>query len=229
LSAPRALEIDRGLYAIVADAPRRQYDEATVNRRLSDLDWVSRIAVAHEAVIEYFVDQPAVLPSKLLTLFEGDARAREHLHSERRRLAATANRVARHVEWGVRILLDPSRADRVTAEPHSKRGRPVSGAAYLALKRARLNAREELASRAKATASNVFETLGRHARAARKRSGHEPPAAQGTLLLDAAFLVPKSRAASFRSLAGKQARALFPDGYVVTLTGPWPPYSFVQD
>jgi hypothetical protein len=229
LAAARALEIDRGLYAIVADAPRRQYDEATVNRRLSNLDWVSQIAVAHEAVVEYFVDQPAVLPSKLLTLFDDDESALKHLHDERRRLAATAKRVARHVEWGVRILLDPSSAGRANAASNPKREGAVSGAAYLALKRARLNEREELAGRAKATASTLFATLARRARAARKRSGHEPPAAQGTLLLDAAFLVPKSRAASFRSLAAKHARSLAPDGYVVTLTGPWPPYSFVQD
>ena len=229
LSAPRALEIDRGLYAIVADAPRRQYDEATVNRRLPDLDWVSQIAVAHEAMVEHFVDQPAVLPSKLLTLFESDERALKHLHDERRRLAATARRVARHVEWGVRLLLDPSHADGANAPSKPQRGRSVSGAAYLEMKRARLNARDELTIRAKATAANVFDMLARHARAARKRSGHEPQAAQGTLLLDAAFLVPKSRAASFRSFAAKRARALASDGYVMTLTGPWPPYSFVQD
>ena len=52
---------------------------------------------------------------------------------------------------------------------------------------------------------------------------------QTALLLDAAFLVPRSRTASFRGSAAKEARTLAPHGYTVTLTGPWPPYSFVQD
>jgi hypothetical protein len=51
----------------------------------------------------------------------------------------------------------------------------------------------------------------------------------GALLLDAAFLVRRSRTEVFRALAAKEARALAPHGYAVTLTGPWPPYTFVQD
>ena len=51
----------------------------------------------------------------------------------------------------------------------------------------------------------------------------------GPLLLDAAFLVPASRSARFRSLAAREARTLDREGYLVTLSGPWPAYSFVQD
>jgi hypothetical protein len=48
-------------------------------------------------------------------------------------------------------------------------------------------------------------------------------------LLDAAFLVPRARAASFQALASREARALARHGYGLTFSGPWPPYSFVQD
>jgi len=51
----------------------------------------------------------------------------------------------------------------------------------------------------------------------------------GPLLLDAAFLVPRARARAFRAQAAREARALAKDGYGLTLTGPWPPYTFVQD
>src|SRR5467141_2815242 len=46
----------------VADAPLSRYGEETINSRLSDLDWVARAAVAHEAVVEAFIDATAVLP-----------------------------------------------------------------------------------------------------------------------------------------------------------------------
>jgi hypothetical protein len=39
----------------VADAPLARYGEASINRRLSDLDWVSRAALAHESVVESFI------------------------------------------------------------------------------------------------------------------------------------------------------------------------------
>jgi len=58
---------------------------------------------------------------------------------------------------------------------------------------------------------------------------YEPYYKLSPLLLDAAFLVPRSRAKSFQSLMAREAKALGRHGYGVTLTGPWPPYSFVQD
>lgn len=227
MSAPRALTVDRGLYAIVATAPASRYNEASINRGLSNIDWVSRAAVAHDAVVEHFIDADAVLPMKLFTIFTDDERALEHLRRERARLAATAKRVARQHEWGIRVLLDRARA----AAAENKRtgsARANGGAAYLAAKKARRDAATELATRAHDTVSELFERLAAKARDARRRSAGELPS-QGSLLLDAAFLVPRTRAASFRALAARESRALAPHGYAVTLTGPWPPYTFVQE
>ena len=51
----------------------------------------------------------------------------------------------------------------------------------------------------------------------------------GPLLLDASFLVPRSRAATFQALVARESSGLARDGYGLTFSGPWPPYSFVQD
>lgn len=227
MGAVRLLDIDRGLFAVVAGAPLSRYGENAVNRSLADLDWVARAAVGHERVVEHFVDAAAVLPMKLFTMFATDDRAIAHLRAERARLAATARRVAGHVEWGVRILLDRERAAAARARPSKRPAK--DGAAYLAQKKARRDATAELAVRARATVTGLFERLAVKARDARRRSAAEMPVEGGSLLLDAAFLVPRSRTASFRALAAKESRALLPLGYTVTLTGPWPPYTFVQE
>ena len=62
-----------------------------------------------------------------------------------------------------------------------------------------------------------------------RRSATELPVQGGPLLLDAAFLVPRTRADRFRRIVARRAKDLAADGYRVTLTGPWPPYSFVRD
>jgi hypothetical protein len=49
------------------------------------------------------------------------------------------------------------------------------------------------------------------------------------LLLDAAFLVPRSRSGQFRALVGRQSKALASHGYQLLLSGPWPPYTFISD
>jgi hypothetical protein len=55
------------------------------------------------------------------------------------------------------------------------------------------------------------------------------PAKGGPLLLDAAFLVPRARAATFKALAARESKALARQGYGLSISGPWPPYTFVQD
>src|SRR5438128_300634 len=71
----RLLDVDRGMWLVVADAPLDRYSEDAINRGLSDLNWVSRAAVAHETVVESFIGGRAVLPMKLFTIFSNDARA----------------------------------------------------------------------------------------------------------------------------------------------------------
>ena len=224
----RLLEVERGLYIVAADAPLDRYGEAAINRGLSDLDWVSRAAVAHEAVVESFIDARAVLPMKLFTMFTSDARAVEHVRAQKSRIASVVKRVANHHEWGVRVVVDRAHASRPSARPTQLKG-VRTGVDYLARKKARLDASVELAQRARETVAALYDRLAGRSRQARRRSATELPADSGPLLLDAAFLVPRTRSAAFRALAAREARALAADGYGLTISGPWPPYTFVQD
>src|SRR6185503_10743751 len=125
------------------------YGEAAINKGLTDLDWVSRAAVAHEAVVESFVGETAVLPMKLFTIFTSDERAIEHVRAERRRIAAVVKRVANHQEWGVRVVIDRERV-AAASKPNKKAATaPRSGAAYLSQKKAQRDAGKELAANAR--------------------------------------------------------------------------------
>src|SRR5262245_16609570 len=102
----RLVDVDRGLYLVVSDAPLAQYGEAAIQRGLGDLDWVSRAAVAHETVVESFIDAAAVLPMKLFTMFNDDDRAIANVRQDGERVAALVKRLGRHHEWGVRVAID---------------------------------------------------------------------------------------------------------------------------
>jgi hypothetical protein len=203
--------------------------EAAINRGLSDLEGGSRAAVAHDAVVESFIQETAVLPMKLFTLFTTDERALAHVRAERRRIATVVKRVANHQEWGVRVVLD--RGKDVKTAPKKKNASPggQSGLAYLARKKAQRDAVVELATHAHETVAALYDRLAARSRLAKRRLAGDLPVQGGPLLLDAAFLVPRTRAASFRALAARESRALARHGYGLTVTGPWPPYSFVQD
>jgi Gas vesicle synthesis protein GvpL/GvpF len=224
----RLLDVEPGRYLVVADAPLSRYGEAALRRGLSDLAWISRAAVAHEAVVEAFLDADAVLPMKLFTLFTNDDRAVAHLQSDRPRVESLVKRLGHHNEWGLRVVLeDPKRvASRSRARMTE---RPASGLAYLTRKRVQRDAARERAKHARETVARLYNRLAGRSRVARRRPTSEVPVQGGPLLLDAAFLVPRSRSRTFTALVAREARALAREGYDLILTGPWPPYSFVQE
>ncbi len=224
----RLLDVEPGLFIAVGDLPLDKYNESAINAGLANLNWVSRVAVAHEKVVESFIASTAVLPMKLFTIFTTDQRALEHVKGQRARIAALVKRVANHQEWGVRVVLDRTLA--AAAPPKTKKAaRAATGMSYLAQKKAQRDAAKELASRARETVAGLFDRLAARSGDARRRSASELPAQGGALLLDAAFLVPRARAAAFKALAARESRSLARQGYGLTLTGPWPPYTFVQD
>jgi hypothetical protein len=226
----RLLEAGRGLWLVVADAPAGKYDEDAINRGLSDLDWVSRAAVAHEGVVEAFTSAPAVIPMKLFTIFSSDERALEHIAAERPRIKAILKRVSNHLEWGVRVMLPPAprRGSGAPGPPAPRRG-SGAGTAFLARKKSQRDAAIELAARARDVVEDLYDRFAAMSRLAKRRTAAELPVQGGPLLMDAAFLVPKSRSGRFHKAGARAARDLGRQGYRVTLTGPWPAYSFIQD
>jgi hypothetical protein len=224
----RWLDVDRGLFLAVADVPLDRYGEEAIHRGLGDLQWVSRAAMAHEAVVEAFTSADAVLPMKLFTIFTTDARAVAHVHGERSRIAAAVKRVAGHQEWSARVVLAPLPASTKALPVKAVRSAPSSGVSYLSRKKADRDGAAANARRARAAVAEVYDRLEARSRLAKQRAPEEI-AQGGGLLLDAAFLVPRTRAASFGALAGREARRLARLGYGLTISGPWPPYTFVQD
>ena len=81
----RSLARAPSVWLIAADAPLDRYAGDAIDARLADLDWVSRCAVAHDAVVEHLARQHPVIPMKLFTLFSSDERALAHVARTRRR------------------------------------------------------------------------------------------------------------------------------------------------
>jgi hypothetical protein len=223
----RLIEVDAGLWLVVSDVPLSMYGEAALKKGLADLDWVSMAAVAHETAVESFRSADAVLPMKLFTIFGSGERARQHFLKSRASLNRLIARVTRMDEWGVRVAVQRPSAGRSRARAAS--ASKSSGSSYLLGKKAQRDRVVHRAQRARAVAADLFDELAAHAAEARRRPATELPADGGPLVLDAALLVPRSGSTKLKNAAARQARALLPEGYAVSLTGPWPPYSFMQD
>jgi gas vesicle protein GvpL/GvpF len=225
----RALDVGARLWVVAATAPLPEFGGERIEERLADLDWVSACALAHEAVVEHFRDAPALLPMKLFTLFASDERALAHLRQSRERLDRVLDRVAGRVEWGVRVRLDEVRAREALAAEARQAGPAGSGTSFLLRKKREQEASRDLAGRLRAEVEAGWDDLAAAADEASRRPPATAPEQGGKLFLDAAFLVPADRAAGFEAAVGRYADRLAATGGEVTLTGPWPPYHFVEE
>src|SRR6266404_1032630 len=99
----RAFAIDRDLWAIVADAPLDRFSGEALQQELQDLEALSRHALAHASMVEFFFQRAPVIPRKLFTLFSEYERARRQLGGRATQLRCLFARLRGHEEWGVLI------------------------------------------------------------------------------------------------------------------------------
>ncbi|HEY2028058.1 MAG TPA: GvpL/GvpF family gas vesicle protein [Myxococcales bacterium] len=229
---PRTIDAGGGLFLVAADAPLDRYGEKPIEAKLSDLDWVSSVALPHEAVVEHVSKIATVVPMKLFTLFHSDERALEHIQKQRKRLDRLLERLDGREEWGVRMILDEVaalRTARIEAAKSAKTAKAVkTGAAFLLRKKKEQDAAKELLQQARTRADELFEELSTKTDDARRRP--PPPGKAGErVLLDAAFLLPRRNVKPFQTAVRAQAKKLSQHGYQLVLTGPWPPYNFVAE
>lgn len=221
LSPARALAVGDGLWLFVADAPLPEYGATSIQSHLQDLDWVSARALAHEEVVEHCGRSGTVVPMKLFTLFASDNRALEHIRADRARLDRILERIDGSQEWGVLVRFDEAKAKQVAVQEITGE----TGTAFLLRKKVEQEASRTLLGRLRSEMDEVFSDLAGHASESRRRE----PVAASPLLLDGAFLVRSGQAAGFEKTVDRWAKGLAERACEVTLTGPWPPYNFIDE
>ena len=225
---PRAIDAGGGLWLVAADAPLERYGEKPIEQGLRDLAWVSSVAVPHEAVVEHVAKNGTVVPMKLFTLFRSDARALEHVAKRRKRIDRLVERIEGREEWGLRVLLDETAALRRARDEAQAVAPGAPGAAFLLRKKKEHDLAREVIEHARDRADGLFELLAVQADDARRRP--PPPGEVGKrVLLDAAFLLQRKKAKAFQTKVRAEAKKLADRDYQLTLTGPWPAYTFVSD
>ncbi|WP_367322937.1 GvpL/GvpF family gas vesicle protein [Streptomyces sp. HUAS ZL42] len=213
------------LAAAVSAVPWEEFSEAALKVRLEDLGWLEATARAHHLVIERLAAYTTVLPLRLATVYLDDDRVREMLSDRQEAFTALLDRLADHVEWGVKVYAEAPPAQSAASE-----GRPADepnpGRAYLRQRRYQRQAREETW---RAAEEAVRRTEAQAVGLAVERARHRPQ--QGDLARESgenvsndAYLVPRHLTEEFRSRMQHAADGL--PGVRVEVTGPWAPYSF---
>lgn len=211
------------LVAIVSSVPMSSFGEEALRRNLEDLAWLESTVRSHDAVIHAAATRAPTAPLRLATICFDDAAVRARLREWYVALTHALDRVEGCSEWSVKVLTRPA-----APPPREEEAAPVSGAEYLRRKRSDAAQRADTHESAAATAQLVHDRLADLARASRLLSPQDPRLSghQGTMVLNAAYLVADADAEAFAELlAGLEADS---PGVIVDGRGPWPPYSFAM-
>jgi gas vesicle protein GvpL/GvpF len=225
-----------GLTALASRVPLDEFGAEPLRSNLNDLEWLERVARAHEAVLERALQATTCVPLRLCTIYESEESLREMLDRERAAFSRALELLAGKQEWSVKLLIDPEAlvaaarelSDEITELEDDASGRSEAGA-YMLRRRIDRHLRERADALATQTAEEVHARLQDWAVDAitrppqnRELSGHE-----GEMLLNGAYLVEADRVEGLRDVVTELERDYGSLGARLDLSGPWPPYNFV--
>ena len=246
------------LAAAVGTMPPALADEARLREQLLDLRWLEQTVRRHHDVVDTLFRAAAAVPFRLATIYRSDERVRQLLDTSSPLLRQALSTATGAAEWGVRayplaepatdsddaggtaVLSHPDSASATPAAdpatPAAARANPTSGAAkasgpaagtaYLLRRRAELAGRERARARAAAEAAELEAALAPLAVAVRRLGSGAGLGEPVPAVSNASYLVEHQRAAEFVECAHRLRERL--PRLRLRLTGPWPPYSFVE-
>ncbi|WP_433338649.1 GvpL/GvpF family gas vesicle protein [Spirillospora sp. CA-294931] len=224
---------DGRLSALVGTVPTGEYGEDALRANLEDLAWLEATARAHHDVVDRAAHVAATAPVRIATLYRDDARVAALLAERHEQFDRVLAGVTGRSEWGVKAYShpDPQPKTPVAEEPPPDTGTGAGagvGTAYLRRRQAAQRARHDAHRRDAAQAQAVHAELCEHALASRTHPPQDPRLSgrDGTPILNVAYLLDDDHADAFAAAVGDIDARL--PGVTVELTGPWPPYSFIE-
>lgn len=247
-----------GLTALVSTVALAEYGEAALRANLEDLAWLEATARAHHDVVDQAARAAPTAPVRIATIYRDDARVAEVLAAQGDRFTGILDLISGRSEWGVKAYAAPEvmrgdtpatadtaggtdpggglapRAEPLTgpkpATPSGSSGSPGGGVgtAYLRRRQEERRRRANAGRRVSEQAGAVHAELADHAVASRHHPPQDPRLSgrPGAQILNAAYLLDEEQVEGFLAVTRAAGERLA--GIEVEVTGPWPPYSFID-
>jgi hypothetical protein len=229
-SHPVVLVTDREVAAITSAVPLEEFGAEAIEDRLRDPEWLEEKVRAHDAVLEAALERTTVLPFRFGAIYLGEAQVRQML-AERSEFAGVLSRLRGAIELGVKGIVDRDAFRERLADERGLGQEAVGGGrAYMERKQFDRDLDEALRRFATDCAHESHERLAAAAAGARANAvqQREVLGPEREMLLNGAYLVRADQLQGFRTSLSALQERYGPEGVTYELTGPWPPYNFVQ-
>jgi len=215
--------------------PAERYRPDLIEARLEDLGWVGEQGMAHERVVLWYADHAEILPARLFTLYTSDAALAEMAAPRAADIQTVLQSLAGRREWNLKVAYDAAKlaahagaVSAAVAALDAEIAAATPGRRYLLDRKRADLVKGEVTRAAKRLGGEVLARLREHAEDARTlplASGDD----QGSVVLNAALLVHRDRVPGLQQ-AAEAAHAEFGAlGMIVSFSGPWAPYRFLDE
>lgn len=219
--------------AVVSPIELEEFQGPEAEARLEDLDWMTRRALRHEAVVEEVMHSRPVLPLTFGVVFSRERALSEAVDPHRREIAAFIDSIADKEEWAVKVYADPRKLREGVERSEDYRARlgelPESpGARYFHEKRLRRELDRLAESERSERVERIRQALLPSAVASKnvRLLSREMTGRQDDMVLNVALLVAADQVERFHQKVRELEDTHGPLGLTIEATGPWPPYNF---
>lgn len=227
-----------GVVALVEPVSAREFSPELLEKKLQKLEWVSELARKHTAVLEEAMQHGPVVPAPLCTLFSSEHALRESLERGEQGFLSKLERLKGRQEWGCKIFCDTAKlkgqvskddAQLVALEAAAAAASP--GQAFVLRKKRDAHLAQLVAERIDAVTDELLDSLAGLSVDTRLRAllSEATTGRKEAMVLNVALLVAAPRQAELNLLVADLAARFGGEGFLIDLTGPWPPYSFSDD
>lgn len=223
--------------ALLSRVSADRYAPAVIEQRSGEMEWVTPRAMAHDRVMTWAQEHGGIVPMPMFSMWSGDRAALDALAAREPELRATFGRVANADEFGLRVHRNDEQMlavihelDPGIAELRREADAATPGQRYLVERKIAERSKQAIRAASQRLAKEAWAALQPLAREAVLRpltpSSSAPP--DVTLVLNAAFLVERTRLDAFRAELALHVKNAERVGLTFDFTGPWPPYNFVS-
>jgi hypothetical protein len=220
-----------GVELVEADGLRAACSKLDERADQADPEWLAAAAQRHHEIVRQLFAYGPVLPIRFGTVVDVVA-IPDLLQRHRDTLAAELDRLDGAAEWGVKLFIDPDtlrRSAEQSSEKISNIDRELAGSApgrsYLLKRKREAALADALEQQSKALVEQVRMDLAAAALDARDLPLPTAAVADPEPLANLAFLVRDAQSDVFMAASDSAAER---HGLEIELSGPWPPYSFVE-
>jgi len=220
------------LAAVVSDVPLENFRRRVESEK--DLRWLEERVTAHNQVVQHAAASGAVIPLQFATILRSQQHLVELLDQNRDELRQTLRALDGQAEWGIKIVVARAESENGHKAEVDEDEAAGSGTAYMTRKQKLRNRRQQTRGAWRELAQQCHDRLSESASDARllqnasRMNNSLSENGKADLLLNASYLVRDTRLRHFRALTEELREMLREQGLILQMTGPWPPYNFVN-